>query len=165
MQDIFVDRSTVRNRKREDIVGSEAIGALGAIMLVGVMAFFWLGRLKEKSPTGEFLEDHKIATQSTVENHYSLKLGMPEHQSQTLMPAISANESKISAAPPVAEFVEEKVVDCPNAAANLDIAAKLSKIGDFEGVREIADLVLESDEATFEQKAQARSLKRQSSTR
>lgn len=149
-------------------MGSEAIGALGAVMLVGVMAYFWLGRLKEKSPSSEYLDGDKGNSRSTRANHYSLKLGMPEQQlsSGANVQMVSGNEPNFSAAPAAPGIDDiEVVVDCPNAAANLDIAAKLTKIGDFEGVREIADLVIESNEATFDQKAQARNLKRQCSPR
>ena len=152
-------------------MGSEAIGALGAFMLVGVMAYFWLGRLKEKSPNGEFHDGDRGNNRSTLSNHYSLKLGMPEQQmsSNANMQVLSGNDASSSptSAAPETETADdiEAVVDCPMAAANLDIAAKLTKIGDFEGVREIADLVIDSNEATFDQKAQARNLKRQCSPR
>lgn len=148
---------------------TEAIGLLGSLMLAGVIAYLWLGRLKDKAPAGDYKDGDVGLIKPGHDSHYHLKLGMPEpqsrvgavaqkHSSVNVKAANTTENSDISAE-------AEQMGDCPSAAASLDIAAKLVNIGDFEGVCEIADIVLESAEATSQQKIQARNLKRKCSPR
>lgn len=140
-------------------------------MVCGGIGYMWLGRLKEKAPAGEFNDASTHAARPARESHYDLKLGMPEVQTRTEEPSQErrsepdrkGNAQNTSNTDISSE--EALPTDCPAAAESLDIASKLAKLGDFEGVCEIADIVLESDDATEQQKIQARTLKRQCSPR
>jgi hypothetical protein len=161
--------SPALSKKLEKLVGSEAIGLLGAAMLVGGIAYVWLGRLKDKTSAPDFGDSSVPAARQQREGHYHLKLGMPDpklRSDQVGTDRASENaraDKALSDAKNVHEIAAAS--DCPAAAANLDIAAKLLKIGDFEGVREIADIVVESDDSTPQQKIQAQTLKRQCNPR
>lgn len=160
---------TSPQQKMEEVVASEAIGLLGAVMIVGSIAYVWLGRLKDKAPAGDFNDTSAPDTRPERKSHYHLKLGMPETQArpdQADQPQHVANQRASKTHSKSAESSEAVApAICPTAAANLDIAGKLAKMGDMEGVLEFAYLVLESDAATEQQKIQARTLKRQCSPR
>jgi Tfp pilus assembly protein FimV len=161
--------SPALSKKLEKLVGSEAIGLLGAAMLVGGIAYVWLGRLKDKTSAGDFVDSSVPAARQQRESHYHLKLGMPDPKlrSDNVGPDLAAENARADKSLSAANNHNkiEESADCPAAIANLDIAAKLLKIGDFEGVREIADLVIESGDATAQQKIQAQTLRRQCSPR
>ncbi|KZN20802.1 hypothetical protein A1D17_04475 [Pseudomonas fluorescens] len=160
---------TSPQQKMEEVVASEAIGLLGAVMIVGSIAYVWLGRLKDKAPAGDFNDTSAPDARPERKSHYHLKLGMPESQARPdLVEPTQHVENKRTGKAHSKSNVPKEVVApaiCPTAAANLDIAAKLAKMGDLEGVLEFAHMVLESDDATEQQKIQARTLKRQCSPR
>lgn len=150
-------------------MNSELIGILGATMLAGVLGVLWFSRLSGKRLEPDLEHDGAghhpgdVAQPARSNNAYQMKLGTPDFAPKSASPT-QADELPQNRGEHDDQVAAEdhdavgEAPDCQAAAMNLSIAEKLQVIGDFEGVEEIAALVLESASASQRQKAQAQSL-------
>ncbi len=155
-------------------MNSELIGILGATLFAGVLGVFWFSRLNGKQleadleHDGQALHADAESKQSIARSAYQMKLGTPDFAPKAVDVSVAAGKveaRKVEAGNEGEDMTQAgqpaiEKPDCPEAAMNLSIAAKLEVIGDFEGVREIAALVVESASASERQKAYAKNLLR-----
>lgn len=149
------------------MVVTEGIGILGALMVVGAFGYLWLSRLSAKHVQTEAHDnsDHLDGGDTNaIVSPYKVQLGQPDFAPKPRADTkvtLEIEEAELVVAAESAAPAEESTPDCQDAQVNLFLATKMKLIGDIEGVRELAQVVVASSTASKKQKQNASALIRQ----
>jgi hypothetical protein len=143
---------------------SEFLGYVGLVMVAVATAWLWMARLNSTAvPAVSHGDDHEDV-ERVPSKHSGLTLVLSpelpsvqvESKAQPEPVAHEEEKPRALSYPPADSRAEQP--DSDSAREQLKIADQLSMIGDFEGVMEYAQLVINDADASDRQRAQAENL-------